>query len=223
MKKTIITFLTLCLVAFGLFAGTAPATAGEPKTIAICHATGSEQNPYTNQVVSKTAIVRNGGHGAHAGDIIPSFEYTEKGQTKTYPGKNLNLGTSPANGCLVPVAPLPPTYQPGTCLLPDGIAREAAQPVGVMVESPMALKSGVWSVTYAPVPGYTFGTNPKSFSTPVVPPGPNDPNWDAEAGECSIANTGADAVGTLAIIGGVIAVVGLLLFFVSRKRRDSEA
>ena len=43
--------------------------AGKPDKVTICHATGSEKNPFVTITVSERALK---GHGGHAGDIIPA-------------------------------------------------------------------------------------------------------------------------------------------------------
>lgn len=45
---------------------------GNANKIAICHKTGSAKNPYVEITVSVNATM--GGHGTHAGDLIPAPE-----------------------------------------------------------------------------------------------------------------------------------------------------
>lgn len=65
-------------------------TTQNERQVRICHATGSESNPYVEQT---PAIASNGdlqgGHLDHEKDIIPPFVYVDaNGETQTYPGKN---------------------------------------------------------------------------------------------------------------------------------------
>ena len=76
----------------------------------ICHATSSETNPYNQITVDDDSIVKENGHGGHADDIIPPFDYVEDGVTKQYPGKNWDEAGRAifAKGCEVPPTPPPP-------------------------------------------------------------------------------------------------------------------
>jgi len=69
-------FATAGIAGLALIGVTAPASAGGDKTggdkISICHATGSDTNPYVHITVSKNAVYGNGGHASHDGDIIPA-------------------------------------------------------------------------------------------------------------------------------------------------------
>lgn len=65
-------------------------TADDENTVRICHATGSEGNPYVTQ---SPAIENNGdlqgGHLNHPNDIIPPYRYVDAdGKPQTYAGKN---------------------------------------------------------------------------------------------------------------------------------------
>ena len=66
---------TAGIAGIALIGVTAPASAGDKdndKKISICHATGSESNPYVHITVSENAGNGNGGHASHAGDLIPA-------------------------------------------------------------------------------------------------------------------------------------------------------
>ena len=68
--------------------------------VTICHATGSEKNPYVIITPSKQGVLN--GHVGHQDgrDIIPSFTYVEDGVTKTFPGQgDVSLM---ATGCVKP-------------------------------------------------------------------------------------------------------------------------
>lgn len=107
---TILSVLTLAVSSF------VPAFAApKPKIdkIDICHATGSNANPYTSANADQTADA--GGHDGHDGpvwfsgitvswgDIIPPFNY----DGGSYPGKNWTSDGQAilANGCNIPTAP----------------------------------------------------------------------------------------------------------------------
>jgi hypothetical protein len=92
MKKLI---LALVAAMFGLVAlsGTASATGGhgdppaENKKVTLCHATGSQTNPYTKITVSVSAFYQ-AGHVNHNGDIWEAFSYTTKsGQVVNVPAR----------------------------------------------------------------------------------------------------------------------------------------
>jgi hypothetical protein len=64
----LVTFGLALLVSVGL---TASAGAAAAERITICHATGSEKNPFVTITVSVNSV-QHEGHKAHAGDIIPA-------------------------------------------------------------------------------------------------------------------------------------------------------
>jgi hypothetical protein len=103
---------------------------GNLPDVTLCHATQG-----VNQWLLKT-IDEQGAYNGHANpssnksdhetDIIPSFQYKDKGVTKTYPGKNLNtvfgnaLGSAIlANGCALPD---PTPYKLLAWSLPCGVS-----------------------------------------------------------------------------------------------------
>jgi len=63
-----------------------PADDTESKKVTLCHATGSESNPFTKITVSVAAFF-NSGHVDHSGDIYEGFTYTKKGDTQTVAAK----------------------------------------------------------------------------------------------------------------------------------------
>src|SRR4029453_8687355 len=66
---------TAGIAGIALIGVTAPANAGDKdndKKISICHATGSESNPYVHITVSENAGNGHGGHASHAGGLIPA-------------------------------------------------------------------------------------------------------------------------------------------------------
>ncbi len=72
----------------------------------ICHATG---NGGFNQItVDADSIIKGTGHGGHERDIIPPFDYVDKGEPGHYPGQNWPEGQATwENGCVVPGPPAP--------------------------------------------------------------------------------------------------------------------
>lgn len=65
---------TAGIAGLALIGVTAPADAGGDggDKVSICHATGSETNPYVQISISENALNGNGGHASHEGDIIPA-------------------------------------------------------------------------------------------------------------------------------------------------------
>ena len=72
--------------------------------ITICHATGSQGNPFVELQVDDDSIFKENGHGSHPNDIIPPFDYVdEHGNPGHYPGLNWPAGEAIwANGCSPP-------------------------------------------------------------------------------------------------------------------------
>lgn len=227
MKKAISSLAAL-VMTFGALLGlavlSAPAAmAGDSPNVAICHATGSETNPYTTNTVSKTAVVKGFGHGGHDGDIIPSFTYAEKtgGPLLTYPGKNWTTEGQAilANSCVKPlkvVEPVAPTYTPGTCVNPTGTVNLSDQPNGVVLTSAPKLDGNIWKLSYGPAEGYKFASETAGiFAFTVVGPNSSDPNWDIETNGCGLPQVGAGnladylpyGLGLLAV-GGALAIIG---------------
>lgn len=227
MKKiiascTTLVMMLLAFVSLSILAAPA-ATAGDSPNVAVCHATGSDK--YTSNTISKTAVVKGTGHGGHKDDIIPSFTYAEKkgDPLKTYPGQNWTAEGQAilANSCVKPlkvVAPIAPTYTPGTCINPTGTVNLVDQPEGVVLNFGPTLdgNQNTWKVSYTPAEGFKFATETSGiFAFTVVGPNTSDPNWDAETNGCGLPEVGAGnltdflpyALGLFAI-GGVLAVIG---------------
>jgi hypothetical protein len=81
---------SVAVVAFSAAPALAvPSTNGDDNPhnqVTICHATGSQSNPYVQN--SPNANGNVSGHDNHGGDIIPPFTYNDNGDQKQYPGKN---------------------------------------------------------------------------------------------------------------------------------------
>jgi uncharacterized repeat protein (TIGR01451 family) len=87
--------------------------AQDEKKVTICHATGSEGNPFVEQ---SPAIGNNGdlqgGHLSHPDDIIPPYDYVDaNGNPQTFPGQNWTPEGQAIwqNGCRRPAPPAPLT------------------------------------------------------------------------------------------------------------------
>jgi hypothetical protein len=72
--------------------------------VPLCHATGSNSNPYTSLSVSYSSILG----GTNPGDIIPPFSYIKNGVNGSYPGQNWDAAHQAIynNGCKVPPPPV---------------------------------------------------------------------------------------------------------------------
>ena len=106
-----VTVLSLLMTLAGPFGFSA--VAAPPDTVTICHATGSNSNPYVVHNPAKSGDVsghdgHNGpvwfeGIGEEWGDIIPPFEY----ESGSYPGKNWTEAGQAFynNSCNIPAPP----------------------------------------------------------------------------------------------------------------------
>lgn len=82
----------LALVGASGIAFAGAANADPNPNITICHATGSESNPFVVITIDAAAITMDG-HDTHQNDedVIPPFTYVnDKGETVTFPGQNFN-------------------------------------------------------------------------------------------------------------------------------------
>ena len=227
MKKFIAKVVTLGMTLMALaaisFTIAPAANAGDSPNIQICHATSSTTNPYEPVTISKTAVVKKAGHGAHSGDIIPSFTYAEKKGDPliTYPGQNWTTENQAlyTNSCVKPltvVTPIAPTYTPGTCVNPTGTVTLNDQPTGVRLAFGPKLTGealgAAWTVSYVAEEGYKLSSEAAGvFTIPVVGPNSSDPNWDAATNGCGLPEVGAGSIEAFyPYIGGAFAL-GLLL------------
>jgi hypothetical protein len=60
------------IAGLALLAISAPANAGPDDKISICHATGSDSNPYTEITISENGLNGHNAQGVHDGDIVPA-------------------------------------------------------------------------------------------------------------------------------------------------------
>ena len=105
--------------------------------IKLCHATGSENNPWVMLVINVNGVIN--GHAKHEGDIIPSFEYMEKGEWAYYPGQNLTPENIAIweNDC-EEIAPPPPPPPPPASVTPV-VTIASVPPALPITSSPQAL------------------------------------------------------------------------------------
>ena len=75
------------------------------KKVTICHATGSENNPYVKESPNANGDVSGHAGQSHQGgrDIIPPFTYNEGDEEKSFPGQNWDAnGQATFNNNCVP-------------------------------------------------------------------------------------------------------------------------
>lgn len=158
----------LAVLAGALVAATAliPAAADSGK-IALCHATGSDANPYVKIVVS-TAAFYNSGHVSHVGDIFPAGSH--KGQAWEAQGDQSILAAK----CVVPMPePTPsesatPTPEPTPDPTPTVTATPSETPTPVVSETPAP------EATPTPAPATSEPTAaPTATTAPPVAPTPD--------------------------------------------------
>jgi hypothetical protein len=140
---------TLAALAVGGFGVLSASAQNEPQ-VTLCHATGSEQNPYTVITVDQSAVFNNGvvpnGHGTHTGPIFPDMAQGPGNSTfwgdiipafGAYDGLNVPAGQAILdNECEIPPPPTtgPPngTAPPVTTARPGAAAPGAGAPAGVV-------------------------------------------------------------------------------------------
>lgn len=117
----VIAIATIIMPAQTTFATNLPPSEidDDGKKVTLCHRTDSVTNPYVKNTISKNAALNraendiNGQVGVFPdtpwGDIIPAFDYIEKGVPKTFPGLNLTTGGLAIlnNNCDIPKPPQP--------------------------------------------------------------------------------------------------------------------
>jgi hypothetical protein len=73
--------------------------------VTICHATGSQTNPYEQISPDANGVISGHIGASHQGgkDIIPPFDYNDQGQTKHFAGQNYDASgqATLSNGCVV--------------------------------------------------------------------------------------------------------------------------
>lgn len=238
--KTAATALTIALLATATMTA-APAHAGSD-TVTICHSTGAGK--YVVQSPSKSGDVA--GHAGHqdGADIIPAFNWVDKGVRYYFDGQNLDKLDLLANGCKAPATPgtvtvNAPTYTPATCMDPTMPYGRVTIPEnlgdGIASTTPPVLSADgkTWTVTYTLNTDtedhtYAWPNNQTGVHTFKVVPITEDPLWviDSKTGEgkCELSDTGAGGIGNVTIAGGLIGL-GLLAVAGSawNNRRNQEA
>ena len=111
-RGVIVAFVLLAAVAaVGVAPGAQSVRADKPpdtgnEQVTICHATGN--GGFVQITVDQNSIIKGTGHGGHERDIIPPFDYVDKGESGHYPGQNSPEGQPTwENGCVVPGPPAP--------------------------------------------------------------------------------------------------------------------
>jgi hypothetical protein len=136
------------------FSGCEPPDDTDDK-IEICHATGSDSNPYTSPEVSKDSIITNAsnGHGPHSDDIIPPFDYIKQGVAGHYDGKNWDAyGQAVYDaGCDYPeVDAVDPTFTNAQCTGPGTYGQASYTiPATANVSYTVSINDGPWTAKTA--------------------------------------------------------------------------
>lgn len=93
--------------------------------IKLCRATGSEKNPWVMLMLNANGVI-NGHASQHESDIIPPFEYTDKGKPAYFPGQNLTAENLAIwNNDCEEIKPPPPNpvvmVTVEQCVVPNGV------------------------------------------------------------------------------------------------------
>src|SRR5579859_356912 len=121
---------------------TPPSGHDEPQKVTICHATGSETNPFVQITVADESIFEAHSEHQNMRDIVPAFTFVNsKGESVSFAGLNLTASGQAMldNGCAVAVAtpaaqtPTPMASQPGQTVAPM-----ATTPAGAAAAQPGA-------------------------------------------------------------------------------------
>lgn len=108
-QKRAFALIVLLAMAFGPFSSAFAVQLEFPNNpnVTICHATASEQNPYTDNTVDANSIINEvNGHGTHEADIIPPFSYDFGGEAVgSFVGQNWTAENQElhGNGCVAPL------------------------------------------------------------------------------------------------------------------------
>ena len=131
------------------------ASATPSPNITICHATGSQSNPYTSNTVDASSIDEENnqyldGHGDHSDDIIPAFSYVNAdGQTLSFPGRNLDKLDILQNGCnpVTPTATATVTQTATATVTATATATETATATATATETATATATATETAT----------------------------------------------------------------------------
>ena len=112
-KLTLVAALVVGLIAAGPVAVASAQSNNPGNKVTICHATGSQTNPYVRISPNANGVIH--GHVGHQDgrDIIPPFSYEQRGVTQNFPGQNwdaagqaiFNNDCKPDAGVTPPVSP----------------------------------------------------------------------------------------------------------------------
>lgn len=181
MKKNLALAVTAALVIGSGFVPLAAQATGPGDKITICHATGSEKNPYVTITVDRSGL---NGHGDHAGDLIPAPDGgCPKGTPETDPEPTAPPTTPPAPEPTDEPTPEPsetPAPDPTTDPTPDPEPSQTPEPTEPTVK-PEAPKPSTPTVPPAtvPAPAPAAPDAPVTYPAPPVPgfvaPGPQAP------------------------------------------------
>ncbi|MGI9197459.1 MAG: hypothetical protein ACR2KE_08350 [Candidatus Nanopelagicales bacterium] len=159
---------------------TSPSPTPSPvETITICHATGSESNPFEAVTVALPGL---DGHGVHAGDIIPPMTYPPT------PGQNWGEGSATwENGCVTPtMSPSPTETSPSpteTSASPTGTSPTPTdtQSRTVTICHATSSSSNPYNVNTVSVYGLDgHGDHPNDIIPPIEDPAYPGQNWTPE-------------------------------------------
>ena len=199
-KFTIIGGLAALATGVALILTSAVAMATPPVSdhhkVTICHATGSQTNPYVQETVdiASTGYLQ-AGHDDHAGDIIPPYTYGDP--VFNYGGHNWTQAGQAIwnNDCnLVTPSPSP-----------------SASPSPSPSVSPSASPSPSPSASPTPTPTNTSGTNPtptpSATTTPTTTPTPT-PTGGVEGLTLAATGSGGPSVPMNLVFGVLLMVAG---------------
>ena len=109
LKSIVAASIAATLVAVGPAIAIAKTNNGNSNAgnkVTICHATGSQTNPYVRITPNANGVISGHVGSSHQGgrDIIPPFDYNDHGTKKHFAGQNWNTSGQATfnNGCKVP-------------------------------------------------------------------------------------------------------------------------
>ncbi len=149
--------------------------------VTLCHATGSQSNPYVSvdvNISSAGDAVDAKGHNAHDGDIIPPYGYSGQDGSMSYPGKNWTAEGQDIwnDGCKVVDDDNPGTPSPSSNPTPSPSSNPTPPPSSNPTPSPSSNPTPPTSPSPTPTSEGGAPEPPKSTpSAPVVPSTAHDP------------------------------------------------
>lgn len=222
MKKMIAALAALVMMGFMLVgtAGSASATGDHPspdnKKVTLCHATGSQSNPYTKITVSVMAFYQ-AGHINHNGDIWEAFSYTTVGgQTVNVPARG-DTSLLEFDNCVRPKVDEPVTRPEAVFNDPCGTTNDvfSVAPGRGYTVSGIVMEGNNQVITATLEDGFKWSTggdayNPIRFVRPAF--------TDVD---CGTPNTGGNPTGSTAgliALGGAVLMGGATLLTGRRRR-----